>query len=348
MLVYTNYKDIFNLSKEDVEKIDVDLFDFLKFWNSSNATIEVETSGSTGSAKKISLKREAMISSAKATIEYFKIKDMSTFHCCLPIKYIGGKMMLVRAIVNKADIILSKPTSNPVTYLTKEVDFSAMTPWQVSHAINEDNFEKIKTLIIGGGVISSSLIKELRVKKTESFQTYGMTETLSHIAVRSLKNTNKNPNYKCLSHVNISTNKEGELIVKSPELGIESLTTNDIVQITGNKEFKYIGRSDNLINTGGIKVLPEEIERQLNESLQSVVFFVDKIPDNKSGEKVIVITNKKENTSSIKKACKRITPKHIRPQLILFIEEFIFTENNKLNRKKTRNSAVKTNDWISI
>ena len=348
MLVYTNYKDIFNLSEEDVEKIDVDLFDFLKFWNSSNATIEVETSGSTGSPKKISLKREAMISSAKATIEYFNIKEMSTFHCCLPIKYIGGKMMLVRAIVNKADIILSKPTSNPVTYLNKEVDFSAMTPWQVSHAINENNFEKIKKLIIGGAVISSSLIKELKDKKTESFQTYGMTETISHIAVRNLKNTDKNPNYKCLNHVNISTNKEGELIVKSPKLGIVSLTTNDIIQITGNKEFKYIGRSDNLINTGGIKVLPEEIEKQLNESLQGVVFFIDKIPDEKSGEKIIVITNKKENTATIKKACKHITPKHIKPQLIFFIEQFLFTENKKLNRKKTKNNAVKTNDCISI
>jgi o-succinylbenzoate---CoA ligase len=348
MLVYTNYKDIFNLSEEDVEKIDVDLFDFLKFWNSSNATIEVETSGSTGSPKKISLKREAMISSAKATIEYFNIKEMSTFHCCLPIKYIGGKMMLVRAIVNKADIILSKPTSNPVIYLNKEVDFSAMTPWQVSHAINENNFEKINKLIIGGGVISSSLIKELKDKKTESFQTYGMTETISHIAVRNLKNTDKNPNYKCLNHVNISTNKEGELIVKSPKLGIRSLTTNDIVQITGSKEFKYIARSDNLINTGGIKVLPEEIEKQLNESLQGIVFFVDKIPDEKSGEKIIVITNKKENTATIKKACKHITPKHIKPQLIFFIEQFLLTENNKLNRKKTRNNAVKTNDWISI
>lgn len=348
MLVYTNYKDIFKLSKEELEKIDVDLFDFLKFWNSSNTEIEVKTSGSTGSPKKIRINRGAMLSSAIATIEYFKIKEMSTFHCCLPIKYIGGKMMLVRAIVNKADIILCKPTSNPLTYLNKEVDFSAMTPWQVSHAINEDNFEKIKKLIIGGGIISSSLIKELKDKKTESFQTYGMTETISHIAVRNLKNIDENPNYKCLNHVSISTNKEGELIVKSPKLYIKSLTTSDIVEITGNEEFKYIGRRDNMINTGGIKVLPEAIEKQLNKHLQGVVLFVDKIPDNRSGEKIIIITNKKGNTATIKQACKRITPKHIRPQLIFFIEEFLFTENNKLNRIKTRNNAIKTNDWISI
>ena len=118
--------------------------------------------------------------------------------------------------------------------------------------------------------------------------------------------------------------------------------------MTGNKEFKYIGRKDNMINTGGIKILPEAIENQLNKHLQGVVLFVDKIPDNRSGEKIIVITNKKGNTATIKQACKRITPKHIRPRLIFFIEEFLFTENNKLNRKKTRNNAIKTNDWISI
>ena len=127
-------------------------------------------------------------------------------------------MMLVGAIVNKGNIILTKPTSNPVSHLNKEVDFSAMTPWQVGHAINENNFNRIKKLIIGGGAISSTLIENLCDKKTESFQTYGMTETISHIAIRNLKNIVKNPNYKCLNHISISASEEGNLIIKSPAL----------------------------------------------------------------------------------------------------------------------------------
>ena len=348
MIIKTNHEEIFNLSEKELNKIDPEIYSFLIFWKSKKSYITVQTSGSTGKPKNIKIRRNAIINSAKATLDYFNIKENSRFHICLPVKYIGGKMMLVRAILNKAEIILTKPEKNVAKDLNDPIDFSAMTSIQVENSLKEKGFKNIKKLIIGGGPVNDTLIQKIQQLPTKCYQTFGMTETVSHIAIRELNKLNKDNPYKCLNHVEISTNIDGNLIIKSPYLCIESLTTNDIVQITGNKEFKYIGRSDNLINTGGIKVLPEEIERQLNESLQSVVFFVDKIPDNRSGEKIIVITNKKENTSTIKKACKRITPKHIRPQLIFFIEEFIFTENNKLKRKKIRNNAIKTNDCISI
>ena len=329
-------------------EIDPDIFYFLKFWKSNNESILVNTSGSTGKPKKIVIQKKSLINSAKATLDYFEILNNSKFHCCLPAKYIGGKMMLIRALINNGEIILTKPSRNVARNLDIKIDFSAMTPMQVKYSINENGFKNIKKLIIGGGSLSYQLEKKLIKNSNKYYHTYGMTETLSHIAVRPINSLVNNLEYNCLNHVEIKTNKNGNLVVKSPKLGIISLTTNDVVQITGYHKFKYIGRSDNVINTGGIKVHPEILEKEIEKKLKSKDFFIDKIKDEVLGEKVILIALKSLKINIIQKVLKNISDKKIAPKLVLFTENFHLTENGKILRKKTKLESLKKGNLISV
>ena len=348
MIIHTNYEDIFNISKNELKEIDTEIFKFLEFWKSDKEILFVQTSGSTGKPKEIEIKRNAIINSAKATLDYFKIKENSKFHCCLPTKYIGGKMMLVRAIINKAEIVLTKPTKNVTSELKEKIDFSAMTSMQLENSIHEKGFKHIKKLIIGGGPISNQLLEKIDDQPTKCYQTFGMTETVSHIAIRELKNSIIDNPYKCLNHVKILTNKNGNLIINSPKLNIESLTTNDLIQITGNKQFKYLGRSDNIINSGGIKVLPEILEKEIEKILKCKDFFIDKIDDINLGEKIIIVALKNLKKEKLKEALEEINDQKIAPKSILFCNHFYYTSNNKINRKKSKFEALKTNKLISV
>lgn len=348
MIISTNYQDIFSLKKEQLSKIDNDLYNFLEFWRSNKNSILVETSGSTGPPKQVEITRTSLINSAQSTLEYFKLKEGSKFHCCLPIKYIGGKMMLIRAFLNKGKIVLTKPSINTLKNLNEQTDFSAMTPLQASKAITEKEFNNINKLIIGGGKISTNLIEKLNKTSTHCYQTFGMTETASHIAIRDLRKHNKDMRYKCLNHVEISTNKNSQLIIKSDALNIESITTNDIVEVFGNKHFTYIGRLDNIINSGGMKINPESIERKLYQTMQNDNFFIDKISDNILGEKMILISLKTIKIELIEKAISSIKDKKFRPKLIIQNKEFYYTENNKLNRKKTLTESLKNGTHVLI
>ena len=348
MIIKTNYKDIFNIDRNLLNDLDPEIINFLDFWKSNKKSIIVNTSGSTGLSKKIRLKRKTLIYSANSTIKYFSLKEGSTFHCCLPCKYIAGKMMLVRALLNKGQIILSKPSKNAVKGINEKIDFSAMTSMQVQNSISKLEFSNIKKLIIGGGSINKKLLEKIYALKTECYQTFGMTETASHIAIRNLNVTNKNLQYKCLNHVKISTNNYGQMIIDSADLDIKSLTTNDIIEITDYQSFNYIGRVDNIINTGGIKVNPEHLEYELHKTILKDDFFIDKISDDYLGQKMILIALQNIDINIILKAINKINDKKKRPKGILHTKQFIYTENNKIDRKRTKISSLKSGNLILL
>ncbi len=348
MIIKTNYEEIFKIDRAILENIDPEIINFLEFWESNSESLIVNTSGSTGIPKEIKLKRKTLITSAKYTLEYFKLKNNSTFYCCLPVKYIGGKMMLVRAFVNKGQIILSKPSKNAVKGINEKIDFSAMTSMQVEDSISKLGFSNIKKLIIGGSSINGKLLEKIDDLKTECYQTFGMTETASHIAVRKLNGSNKNLQYECLKHVKISTNSHGQMIINSPELDIKSLTTNDIIKITDYQLFKYIGRIDNIINTGGIKVNPEHLEYKLYKTILNNNFFIDKISDNYLGQKMILIALESIDINIILKAINKVKDKKKRPKAILITKQFIYTANNKIDRNLTKISSLKHGNLILL
>jgi o-succinylbenzoate---CoA ligase len=340
-MLETNYKDIFKIDKKKLDQIDVEIFSLLEFWKSNKKEIKVSTSGSTGNPKKIKITRQQLINSAKATLKYFEIKENSTFLNCLPVKYIGGKMMIIRALIGKTNIILCKPSVIPFNKLLKEIDFIALTPLQLDGLLkNEKIFSKIRLAIIGGGTISERHIEQLKDVSTDCYQTYGMTETVSHIAVRNLKNYSENKSYKCLKNNTVTTNSNNQLIVNSKNLYISSLTTNDIAQITGNDEFIIKGRVGSIINSGGFKVSIESIEEMLSKSLKKRLFFIDHIKCDKLGEKIILIVDKRINLEEITSSINKIMDHKKRPKEIYYTPNFYYNENQKIDRLKTKKNAI--------
>ncbi|MFO8148055.1 MAG: AMP-binding protein, partial [Gillisia sp.] len=277
----------YNLIKEG-EPYEGAIGDFLLDWLKSSASIEVQTSGSTGTPKKVKLLKEHMINSARATGKFFELPEKSTALHCLPAEFIAGKMMLVRAMVLGWEIDLVTPASNPLDQVFKTYDFCAMTPFQLDNSIGR--LHLIKKLIVGGGAVSPSLQKMVQGVKTKVYETFGMTETVSHIAAKRLnpgKKKSKPIAFKVLPDISISTDDRGCLVIKAPKVASDVLVTNDVVEILTYKKFIWKGRYDNVINSGGIKLYPEEIERKLNKIIKRR-FFVTGMPDDALGEKLVL------------------------------------------------------------
>lgn len=258
--------------------------------------------------------------------------------------FIAGKMMLVRALVLGWEIDVIEPISNPLVKINKQYDFSAMVPMQLFNSLPYLN--KVKKLIVGGGVVSKELLVEIKHVETEIFATYGMTETITHIAIKRLNNycysdRNEESNYKTLPNIKISKDERSCLIIDAPMLSNEKIITNDLVEIISDSEFKWLGRFDSIINSGGIKLIPEQIEEKLSEII-SQQFFVAGIPDAILGEKLILVIEleslKVEKLKSQlfvnMKQLQKLTNFEI-PKEIFFIENFIETPTQKINRKET-------------
>ena len=341
-MITTDYKEIFNIDKSVLDTIDPEIYQLLSFWESRENKITVHTSGSTGIPKKINIYKNQMIASAKNTLRYFDIKDNSTFLNCLPVKYIGGKMMLIRAILSKSKIVLCKPSVNPIDELEIEIDFIALTPLQLNYLLDEKHvFKKIKLAIIGGGLVSENLISKIQNLTTSCFQTYGMTETISHVAVRNLKNCNNKTPYKCLEDIKVGANNKNQLIINSKKLDVKNLVTNDKVKILNNQEFLFLNRSDTIINSGGLKINPEEVENKILKSLGDNNFFVDKIKNDKFGEEIILIVLKNIKINLLIESVKLLKDKKIRPKKIYIVDKFIFNDNQKIDKLKSKNYAFK-------
>lgn len=343
-MIETNYKDIFKIDKKKLDKIDPEIYQLLEFWKSNKNEILVNTSGSTGKPKTIKISRQQLINSSKATLKHFKLKENTTFLSCLPVKYIGGKMMIIRGIIGKVNFILCKPSVNPIKKLHKEIDFMAITPLQLDSLLkNITIFSKIKLTIVGGGKVSERLIEQLQDIPYDCFETYGMTETVSHIAVRNLKKNTENNPFKCLENNSVTTNSNDQLVINSKYLKISSLTTNDIAKVTGNKYFTINGRVDNVINSGGFKVSSENIEELLYENFQNKLFFIDKIKCDKLGEKIILIADEKIKLEELVISIRKIKDKKKRPKEIYFTNRFFYNENQKIDRPKTKTKALSSN-----
>ncbi|MDR5590846.1 AMP-binding protein [Christiangramia sp. SM2212] len=318
---------------------------FLLDWLKPVSYIEVSTSGSTGTPKKIRLEKQHMINSALATSKFFKLPAHTTALMCLPAEYIAGKMMLVRAMFLGWHLDTVPPSSNPLDQVFKVYDFSAMTPFQLDNSIAR--LHLVKKMIIGGGVVSTRIAKMLTDVDSKIYETYGMTETCSHIAARRLNPTKKRKSarsFKLLPNVSISQDDRGCLIIKAPNILDEEIVTNDVVEIITYKKFIWKGRFDNVINSGGIKLYPEEIERKLNKVLDHR-FFVTSMPDDSLGEKLVLFVEddfSEETLDDLQKSLGGLKSldKYEKPKKIYLIEKFEETPNGKIHRENTLKSKV--------
>src|SRR5690606_37793870 len=308
---------------EDFEK---PLGDFLLDWFDGKPYIEMTTSGTTGKPKNISISKQAMVNSALATGDFFDLQPGNKALHCLPVKYVAGKMLLVRALILGLDLEFVAPNANPLKNSEYNYDFVAMVPLQAQNALDE--LKRVKKTIVGGAKINNSLEKQLVNKKIVAFETYGMSETITHIAAKKVGEKA----FTVLPNVTISYDDRNCLVIHAPRISNEVIVTNDLVELVNENQFVFLGRIDNVINSGGIKLIPEIIEEKLSGRIAQR-FFVIGQPDNTLGEKLILVVEGEKVTFD--NWTFESLDRYERPKEIYFTAQFIETGSGKIMRKET-------------
>ncbi len=340
--------------EEKIEKNAVDeswlksLHNFLVEWINEEDFVTVNTSGSTGTPKQIQLSKERMMQSAFMTGKYFNFKSGQTALLCLPCDYIAGKMMVVRSMMWGLDLQLVPPAGNPMGQIAQPIDFAAMIPLQVANVFEQSpaKFSLIKKLIIGGGKVDVQLQEKLQTIATQCFATYGMTETITHVAIKKLNGVAQTAYFEGLNNIQFSKDERDCLVIDAPRLSPEKVITNDIVDLKNEHQFEWLGRFDNVINTGGVKVFPEKVEEKL-EKIITNRFFITSLPDKKLENKVVLFIESeqwmKEKIDALKLDLKQVLTKFERPKNIYFIPRFAETATNKIQRNRTKEKLIKFN-----
>ena len=309
---------------------------FIVDWLSGSDEIKTTTSGSTGTPKTISLKKEYVKRSALKTLKFFNLKQGDKALLALPVKYIAGKLMIVRAIEGKMNLYCVEPSLTPAFDETV-IDFAAMTPAQVSALLETENgkelLNKIKKLIIGGDKISRSLETKLDALKTEIWHTYGMTETITHIALKKVNGKDKTQYFKPLPGVSLSLAEDNRLIIDAPGIGVRFMKTNDIAEINPDGSFIIKGRIDNVIISGGVKLFPEEMEKKIEKVMRKPFYFKGE-PDDKFGEKPVLVIESEipVDKEKVMKEIKPLLSKYELPKKIITKKEFEKTLSGKIKR----------------
>ena len=317
------------------------LEEFLEEWNSDSPYVEVKTSGSTGEPKRMLVEKQRMRASARITCDFLGLKAGDTALLCMPLDYIAGKMMVVRAIERDLKLVVVEPSGHPLVKQGDGFTFAAMVPMQVYNSLQvpeeRERLKQIKHLIIGGGAIDEAMAEELKTFPNHVWSTYGMTETLSHIALRRMSGPEASEWYTPFPSVSVSLNDEGCLVIDAPEVCRERIVTNDIAELsTDNQSFRILGRKDNVICSGGIKIQAEEVERMLKAYLR-VPYLISKRPDKKFGEVVVLLTE--GDVEKAKKVCEAVLPKYQRPKVYIHVSEIPLTETKKPARRQAEELA---------
>lgn len=309
------------------------LADFIGEWLNDDPNIRLQTSGSTGKPKTISVSKNQMLESAAMTANYFDFKAGQTALLCLPMSYIAGKMMVVRALLSKLNLKCIEPGNSPIAFLPDDlsIDFAPLIPMQLSRVKDSKTIRKI---LLGGGPVDSRLEEDMQALQAEIYHGYGMTETLSHVAIRSINGKKRSENYHALAGITFKVDERGCLIIHVPFLK-EPVHTNDMVHLLDERTFVWKGRADFVVNSGGIKLFPEGIEKKLS-TLIPERFFLFGLPDEKLGEKLCLFMEGKQYESDrfdrLKTAINNILEKYERPKRIFFIDEFQSTASGKIKR----------------
>jgi o-succinylbenzoate---CoA ligase len=321
---------------------------FIKQWLSGTKIFPVKTSGSTGIPKTLDITREQMMHSAGSTKKALDLTENDIALVCLPTQFIAGKMMLVRAFVGQMKIVAVDPSSNPLHLNVQPFDFIALVPLQLQNILaseNRNQLDYIKAILIGGAALDKSQLKTVATIKSPVFATYGMTETVSHIALQKLSEQPIENYFTTLPGIYIDTDDRGCLVISASYLH-EKIYTNDLVILHSDKTFSWIGRWDNVINTGGIKVSTEKVEREIQQIMEILnvnqKFLVSSIPDRILGEKIVLIIEGKphENWGKILTQYRQSFSKYEVPREIFTLKNFIYTKSEKIDRKATLQATM--------
>lgn len=324
-----------SINQTSSNEFETKVLDFINEWFAESKTVKIQSSGSTGIPKTFDIEKSKMLNSAKMTCDFLGLKEGNLALLCLPIEYISGKMMVVRSIYIKLKLLITETSLNPLQHLAEKVDFCAMTPLQVENSL--DKIHLIENLIIGGAAVSETLKQKISQtlkfsnSQTKIFETYGMSETLSHIALKQVF-PNHEDWFTVFDGVDISLDERGCLKIFAPKLNSEVLQTNDLVEINDKKQFRFLGRIDNVINSGGAKIFPEELEKLVKNEIPNEVVFLG-IEDEKLGQKlVLVIEGESDENLKSKIYNLKFKKSFHKPKEIIFVDQIPRTPNGKVNR----------------
>lgn len=346
-------KDILSGDTQPLCEFETSTLDFIHSWLKGQTNFNIQTSGSTGNAKQITITREQMQRSAQRTIRAIGLNDGDTALVCLNTNYIAGKMMVVRAFEGNMKIIVADPSANPFENLKADqpIDFMAVVPLQLQTVLSKsayfERLNKMKAILVGGASVSEKLKEEVQAIPCPVYATYGMTETISHIALQLLNTNLQADCFHALPGVVLKTDNRGCLVVED-EILTTPISTNDLVEIKESGKFKWVGRIDNVINTGGIKVNPEKVEKEIEHiaSQQNVdlKFFIAGLPHQTLGEQVTLIVEGTPLSAGIEKALLETLAQQVStyetPKEIIYAPLFSLTETGKINRTQTIRSLA--------
>ncbi len=332
----TLFEIAYSLIKEG-EDYELPIGDFLMDWLADDTSVTVSTSGSTGIPKIIELQKEHMIHSAQATAGFFHLPPKIRALLCLSTQSIAGKMMLVRAMTLGWHLDLVPPSSRPLLGLEQSYDFCAMVPMQLRNSLEE--IDRIKTLIIGGAPLSEELKQLLSNSQTTVYETYGMTETCSHIALRPIHipgvdiEEEAKEVFTALPGISLSQDDRGCLIIHAPDISEPDVVTNDLVELRSENTFLWLGRWDNVVNSGGIKLIPEAIEKKMASTINQR-FVLLGLPDKVLGEKLVLLVEGKGSKDILMKNLRSLQDlqSYEIPKEIYYLEQFPETPGGKIRR----------------
>lgn len=325
-------------------------YHFIREWLNEEPHVTVYTSGSTGEPKTLAVEKKKMRDSALLTLEFLELKKNETALLCLSCGHIAGKMMTVRAIEGALNLTAISPASNPLMQVDaeKKIHFAAFVPMQAQEMLRDkktaEQFAQIEKVILGGAPVSDTLRRQLSKMDNEIYETYGMTETVSHVALKpvsggSLKKSKEEGNlFTALKNIRFTTDGRNCLVIHAPHLSDAPFITNDIVDLKNERQFQWLGRFDNIINSGGVKIVPETVEEKIRH-LFDTSFFIAGIPDGQLGEKVALVIEKSEIENdallALRKEMETLLGKYETPKEVILVPELERTAEGKIRRKAT-------------
>lgn len=308
--------------------------EFCRNWLSGQELFNVPTSGATGKPKSITITRKQMITSACMTKAFLGLSSGDRALCCLNTDYIAGKMMLVRAMEIGLDITLVPPSANPLQTMEQPFGFTALVPLQLRTILDEtpEKIDLLNTIIVGGAPVSPALRERVKNTSPAIYETYGMTETVSHIALKRLNGPRAADYFEVTGDVQIATNGDNELRIKGGITNNRWLQTRDVVELKNSRYFKWLGRTDNVINSGGVKIHPEMLEATITPFLRGRRFFIHGVEDEKLGKKVVLFVE--STTPPDTTFFQRLRP-YEKPKAVCCMKQFLQTPTGKIRRKET-------------
>lgn len=322
------------------------LVNFINHWQQNKDFFQFFTSGSTGVPKSIDVSRRQIVASVLATSQFIGLKKSHITLLCLDPNFVASLMMAARSLVNNMDLVLTRPNSNPLKSLDHSVDFASFVPVQIYKMIEEGSIQllaNIKNVLIGGAPLSRSAFETLAKIDTNLYVTYGMTETVSHIALMPIKGDYNQAYYEVLSGIKLGQDADGCLNINGRVTNDQLLQTNDIVEMINDSKFRWLGRRDHVINSGGIKIHPEELEKLIESQIKSD-FMISWQPNDLLGSECILITESLELQNDEFKQLQQLIvdrfSKYHSPKVVFSVYKFERTDSGKIKREATRQKAL--------